>query len=175
MKMNPCSSANPPLIELPAASWRRSRARMPHRLLEVRPWPSARPKPRQQPQHDAVGETALAIAATKSSLPTVQLFFLAVLCNVLVCLAVWMSFGARSVTEKAVVIVPTISAFVAAGFEHSIANLYLLPYALAVKASRRLPGRAGSTTMALRRWNICMTVTLRALPSSIPICKAPYR
>jgi formate/nitrite transporter len=82
----------------------------------------------------AVGETALVIAATKSSLPTVPLFFLAVLCNVLVCLAVWMSFGARSVTDKVVAIVPPISAFVAAGFEHSIANLYLLPYALAVKA-----------------------------------------
>ncbi len=82
----------------------------------------------------AVGKTALVIAATKSSLPTVPLFFLAVLCSVLVCLAVWMSFGARSVTDKVVAIVPPISAFVAAGFEHSIANLYLLPYALAVKA-----------------------------------------
>jgi len=82
----------------------------------------------------AVGKTALAIAAGKAALPTVELFFLAVLCNVLVCLAVWMSFGARSVTDKVLVIVPPIAAFVAAGFEHSIANLYLLPYALAVKA-----------------------------------------
>jgi formate transporter len=82
----------------------------------------------------AVGETALAIASAKAALPTGQLFFLAVLCNVLVCLAVWMSFGARSVTDKVLVIVPPIAAFVAAGFEHSIANLYLLPYALAVKA-----------------------------------------
>lgn len=82
----------------------------------------------------AVGKTALAIAAAKSALPTVQLFFLAILCNVLVCLAVWMSYAARSATDKAVVIVPPIAAFVAAGFEHSIANLYLLPYALLVKA-----------------------------------------
>jgi formate transporter len=67
-------------------------------------------------------------------LPTVQLFFLAVLCNVLVCLAVWMSFGARSTTDKIMVIVPPVAAFVAAGFEHSIANLYLLPYGLALKA-----------------------------------------
>ena len=63
-----------------------------------------------------------------------QLFFLAVLCNVLVCLAVWMSFGARSVSDKILVIVPPVAAFVAAGFEHSIANMYLLPYALAIKA-----------------------------------------
>jgi formate/nitrite transporter len=82
----------------------------------------------------AVGRTALTIAAAKATLPTVQLFFLAVLCNVLVCLAVWMSFGARSLTDKVLVIVPPIAAFVAAGFEHSIANLYLLPYGLAIKA-----------------------------------------
>lgn len=82
----------------------------------------------------AVGNTALTIAATKAALPTVQLFFLAVLCNVLVCLAVWMSFSARSVSDKVLVIVPPVAAFVAAGFEHSIANLYLLPYALAIKA-----------------------------------------
>ena len=81
----------------------------------------------------AVGRSALAIASVKAALPTGQLFFLAVLCNVLVCLAVWMSFGGRSTTDKVVVIVPPIAAFVAAGFEHSIANLYLLPYALAIK------------------------------------------
>lgn len=81
----------------------------------------------------AVGTTALAIASTKAALPTTQLFFLAVLCNVLVCLAVWMSFGARTLTDKIMVIVPPVTAFVAAGFEHSIANLYLLPYGLAVK------------------------------------------
>lgn len=81
----------------------------------------------------AVGKTALAIASIKAGLPTVQLFFLAVLCNVLVCLAVWMSFGARSAADKVLVIVPPIAAFVAAGFEHCVANLYLLPYALAIK------------------------------------------
>jgi len=82
----------------------------------------------------AVGKTALAIASAKAALPTMQLFFLAILCNVLVCLAVWMSFGARSITDKVMVIVPPVAAFVAAGFEHSIANLYLLPYALAIKS-----------------------------------------
>ena len=81
----------------------------------------------------AVGKTALGIASAKAALPTIQLFFLAMLCNVLVCLAVWMSFGARSMTDKVMVIVPPVAAFVAAGFEHSIANLYLLPYGLAIK------------------------------------------
>ena len=82
----------------------------------------------------AVGKTALAIASAKAALPTFQLFFLAVLCNVMVCLAVWMSFGARSTTDKVMIIVPPITGFVAAGFEHSIANLYILPYGLAIKA-----------------------------------------
>jgi formate transporter len=81
-----------------------------------------------------IGKTALAIASAKAALPTVPLFFLAVLCNVLVCLAVWMSFGARSTADKVMVIIPPIAAFVAAGFEHSIANLYFLPYGLAIKA-----------------------------------------
>ncbi len=81
----------------------------------------------------AVGTTALAIASAKSALPTVQLFALSVLCNALVCLAVWMSFAASSVVDKVVVIVPPVTAFVAAGFEHSIANLFLLPFGLAIK------------------------------------------
>lgn len=82
----------------------------------------------------AVGKAALTIASAKAALPTVQLFFLALLCNVLVCLAVWMSFGGRTTVDKVVVIVPPITAFVAAGFEHSIANLYLLPYGLLIKS-----------------------------------------
>jgi formate transporter len=82
----------------------------------------------------ALGKTALTIASAKAALPTIQLFFLAALCNVLVCLAVWMSFEARTAADKVMVIVPPIAAFVAAGFEHSIANLYFLPYGLAIKA-----------------------------------------
>lgn len=82
----------------------------------------------------AIGKTALGIASAKAALPTIRLFFLAVLCNVLVCLAVWMSFGGRSITDRVMVIIPPVAAFVAAGFEHSIANLYLLPYALAIKS-----------------------------------------
>ena len=49
------------------------------------------------------------------------------LCNLLVCMAVWMALAGRSVIDKAVAIVFPISAFVAAGFEHSIANMYLIP------------------------------------------------
>jgi formate/nitrite transporter len=81
----------------------------------------------------AVGKTALAIASTKAALPAVQVFFRAILCNVLVCLGVWMSFGGRSLSDKVMVIVPPATAFVAAGFEHCIANLYFMSYGLAIK------------------------------------------
>ncbi len=74
-----------------------------------------------------VGRAYVRIAAAKAALPFATAFASAVLCNALVCLAVWMSFAGRSVMDKAVAIVPPIAAFVAAGFEHSVANLYLIP------------------------------------------------
>ncbi len=80
-----------------------------------------------------VGKTVLTMAAAKAALPTEPLFFLAILCNVLVCLAVWMTLSARSTADKVMVIVPAVTAFIAAGFEHSIANAFILPYALLIK------------------------------------------
>lgn len=75
---------------------------------------------------NGVAAAALNIAATKASLPLERAFFLGVLCNVLVCLAVWASLAARSVADKVLVILPPVAAFVAAGFEHSVANFYYL-------------------------------------------------
>lgn len=74
-----------------------------------------------------VGATAEAIAAAKIAIPAGEAFFRGILCNALVCLAVWLCFAARSVTDKVLAIVFPISAFVAAGFEHCVANLYLIP------------------------------------------------
>ena len=76
-----------------------------------------------------VGRTALAIAEAKVAIPFFDAVVLGILCNVLVCLAVWLTYSARTVTGKVLVIVPPIAAFVAAGFEHSIANMYFLPVA----------------------------------------------
>ena len=78
----------------------------------------------------AVGQTVVKIALAKQELSPVQAFFRGVLCNVLVCMAVWMAMAGRSVVDKAVAVVPPIMAFVAAGFEHSIANMYLMPLAM---------------------------------------------
>lgn len=72
----------------------------------------------------------LRIAQAKITLPFWTAFFRAVLCNALVCLAVWMAMAGRSVADKVLAIVFPISAFVAAGFEHSVANMYLVPMAM---------------------------------------------
>lgn len=80
-----------------------------------------------------VGETALKIANGKASMEFFQAIILGILCNVLVCLAVWMTFSARSTVDKIASIIFPITAFVAAGFEHSIANMYFVPYGLFIK------------------------------------------
>jgi len=82
----------------------------------------------------AVGAAAVRIAVAKVSLGPGEAFFRGVLCNVLVCMAAWMALAGRSVTDKVVAIVFPITAFVAAGFEHSIANMYLMPLAMLLGA-----------------------------------------
>jgi formate/nitrite transporter len=77
-----------------------------------------------------IGHAYLKIAAGKAALPFWTAFFRGVLCNALVCLAIWMSMAGRSVFDKVIALVFPISAFIAAGFEHSIANLYFFSMAL---------------------------------------------
>jgi len=78
----------------------------------------------------ALGKTAIAIATAKCALPFAEAFCKGVLCNLLVCLAVWLALAGRTVTDKILAIVFPISAFVAAGFEHSVANMYFIPLGL---------------------------------------------
>lgn len=81
----------------------------------------------------AVGLTVLNIAHGKTNLDFVQAIALGIMCNVLVCLAVWLCFSARTTTDKILSIIFPITAFVAAGFEHSVANMYFIPMGLFVK------------------------------------------
>jgi formate/nitrite transporter len=81
----------------------------------------------------AVGLSALNIGVAKTSLEFIPCIALAIFCNALVCMAVWMCFGARSNADKVFVILPPISAFVACGFEHCVANMYFIPSALFIK------------------------------------------
>jgi formate transporter len=82
----------------------------------------------------AIGANALAIANSKCSLGFVQAIALGIMCNALVCLAVWLCTSARSTTDKILAIIFPITAFVAAGFEHSIANMYFVPIGLFIKS-----------------------------------------
>jgi formate/nitrite transporter len=78
----------------------------------------------------AVGATARSLAEAKVALGPLAAFCRGILCNVLVCLAVWLCFAAHSVTDKILAIQLPIAAFVALGFEHSVANMYLIPVAM---------------------------------------------
>lgn len=86
-----------------------------------------------------LGLQALTIANTKSGLEFWQAVALGILCNALVCLSVWLTYSARSTTDKILAIVPPITAFVAAGFEHSVANMYFIPMAIMIKAAAPAP------------------------------------
>jgi formate transporter len=83
----------------------------------------------------AVAQSTLEIALGKLDLPFLEAFFRGVLCNVLVCMAMWMAIAGRSVADKAVAILFPITAFVAAGFEHVIAAMYYVPLAMLLVAS----------------------------------------
>jgi len=82
---------------------------------------------------NSIGIAALKTGVAKCDLTFLQAIALGILCNALVCMAVWLTFSARSTVDKIAAIVFPITAFVAAGFEHSIANMYFIPYALFVK------------------------------------------
>jgi formate/nitrite transporter len=93
----------------------------------------------------AIGRAVVRIALAKQGLPWWEAFFRGVLCNVLVCMAVWMAMAGRSVADKAVAVIFPITAFVAAGFEHSIANMYLMPLAMLVQQGGPATGQAAVT------------------------------
>jgi formate/nitrite transporter len=87
----------------------------------------------------SVGDTMVQIARSKVALDPVSAVARGILCNVLVCLAVWLCMGARSVADKILAIIFPISAFVACGFEHSVANMFFLPIGIALAAGSAAP------------------------------------
>ena len=115
----------------------------------------------------AVGRTVVKIALTKQELPPLQAFFRGVLCNVLVCMAVWMAMAGRSVVDKAVAIVFPISAFVAAGFEHSIANMYLMPLAMLIQHAGAGPEGAAAVTVGGMAANLAVVIAGNLIGGSV--------
>ena len=82
----------------------------------------------------AVGVQALSIADAKTDLGFIQAIALGAFCNGLVCLAVWLCYSARTTTDKILAIIPPIAAFVAAGFEHCVANMFFIPMGLLIES-----------------------------------------
>ena len=80
-----------------------------------------------------MGLQALTTANAKGGLDFMQAIALGILCNGLVCLAVWLTYSARTVTDKVMAIVFPITAFVAAGFEHCVANMYFMPLGMMIR------------------------------------------
>lgn len=81
----------------------------------------------------AIAEQYIHIVTSKSGLSNSEAIFRGVLCNVLVCMAVWMALAGKTVTDKVIAIIFPITGFVAAGFEHSVANMYFYPVALLIQ------------------------------------------
>jgi len=86
-----------------------------------------------------VGLSILNTAVAKIQPDAVTLFFKGVLCNLLVCLAVWLAYAGRTVTDKIVAAILPVSAFIAAGFEHCVANMYFLPLAWLMTRTGNVP------------------------------------
>ncbi len=105
----------------------------------------------------AVGEAFVSVAAGKVALDPVVMFFKAIMCNVLVCLAVWIGFSGKTVADKVLGILLPISAFVACGFEHCVANMFFLPMGLVLNMGGF--GAAGAITMGGVVYNLAL-VTL---------------
>ena len=96
-------------------------------------------------------------ANTKTGLDFLQAIALGILCNALVCIAVWLCYSARSTTDKILSIIFPITAFVACGFEHSVANMYYIPMGMLIKnfapesfwtAIKHVPGRLSQSHCA---------------------------
>jgi len=95
----------------------------------------------------AVGAKVLAIANAKVNLTWMEAFTRGILCNILVCLAVWLCFAGRTVVDKVLAILFPITAFVAMGFEHSVANMYFISAGLLAKQQPELVQLVGNMNL----------------------------
>jgi formate/nitrite transporter len=113
--------------------------------------------------HD-VGANAVRIANAKVNLDFAEAFFLGVLCNALVCLAIWLTYSARSNLDKALAVVFPITAFVASGYEHSIANMYFIPLGLLLKSEDAVMAAGGFGPSDLSNLDVANFLLANLLP-----------
>lgn len=97
----------------------------------------------------AIELSILKTAAGKIRPDMVTLFFKGILCNILVCAGVWLAYAGRSVTDKIVAVILPVSAFIAAGFEHCVANMYFLPLAWLLIQSGHAPANFDASPITM--------------------------
>lgn len=117
-----------------------------------------------------LGGFSIKVAAYKTSLPFGNAFFMGILCNWLVCLAVWMSYGAKDIASKILAIFFPIWLFITSGFEHSIANMYYIPVGILAKGNSKFLESAislGVTPEALDNLNISSFFIKNLLPVTL--------
>ncbi|MBC7583963.1 MAG: formate/nitrite transporter family protein [Tardiphaga sp.] len=95
------------------------------------------------------GAAVLKLAIGKMAPDMVTIFFKGILCNLLVCLGVWLAYAGRSVTDKMIGMWLPVSCFVAAGFEHCVANMFFLPMAWVLVQTGHVPGGVDVSTVTL--------------------------
>lgn len=99
--------------------------------------------------HGKIAATYVKVANDKSALSFVEAFCKGILCNILVCLAVWMAYAGHTIADKVQGVIFPVAAFVAAGFEHSVANMYILTMGLLEKPHVDIAADALSLSGAL--------------------------
>ena len=114
-----------------------------------------------------LGGITLKIAAYKTHLTFSQAFYLGIMCNWLVCIAVWMSYGAKDIIGKCFAIFFPISLFITSGFEHSIANMYYIPAGILAKSNASWVEASGLTAEKLANLNWNTFITKNLVPVTI--------
>ena len=118
-----------------------------------------------------LGAYSIKVASVKANLTFLQAFSSGILCNLLVCLAVWMSYGAKDLAGKSLVIFFPIWLFIASGYEHSVANMYYLSAGLFAKTSARFSeaatGSYSVTPESLENLNILSSLGANLLPVTL--------
>ena len=114
-----------------------------------------------------LGGITLKIAAYKTHLTFSQAFYLGIMCNWLVCIAVWMSYGAKDIIGKCFAIFFPFSLFITSGFEHSIANMYYIPAGILAKSNASWVEASGLTAEKLAHLNWSTFITKNLVPVTI--------
>lgn len=112
-------------------------------------------------------QTIHSIALKKVSLPIIEAFFRGVLCNWLVCLAIWMSFSSKAIVNKFFAILLPITSFIALSFEHSVANMFILPFAYLTQASLLTNSIPTTTIPSMIELNWTTILSNNLLPVSL--------